>query len=174
MEKVDKNARLNITGDSLVVNNNGNNFESVKANVKLRSGKWYYEARLDSYGLVQIGWCTSAFKPDTAAGNGVGDDENSWAYDGSRQQKWHGGSESYGQYWSSGDIIGCAVDLDNKKMNFFRNGSDMGVAYEGFNFGDGLCPAASFSNGQSMTFNFGKTNFRYPHSNPSSRCCTAS
>lgn len=132
------------------------------------------------------------------AGNGVGDDENSWAYDGSRQQKWHGGSEYYGQYWSSGklipstlfcfsllffefvlsflylfllipllkgDIIGCAVDLDNKKMNFFRNGSDMGVAYEGFNFGDGLSPAASFSNGQSMTFNFGKTTFRYPHPN---------
>ena len=55
--------------------------------------------------------------------------------------------------------------MDNKKMNFFRNGSDLGVAYENFTATDGLSPAASFSNGQSMTFNFGKTNFRYPHPN---------
>jgi len=165
VEKLEKNMRINVTGDGLVVNNPGNNFDSVKGNVKLRSGKWYYEARLDSYGMVQIGWCTSEFKPNTSAGTGVGGDQFSWAYDGSRQQKWHGGSEYYGQYWSNGDIIGCAVDLDNKKMNFFRNGSDMGVAYENFNSGDGLYPAASFSNGQSMTFNFGKSNFRYPHSN---------
>jgi len=165
LEKVDKNASISITGDGLVANNSGNNFDSVKANVKLRSGKWYYEARLDSYGTVQVGWCTGEFQPDISQGNGVGDDQNSWAYDGSRQQKWHGGSEYYGQYWSNGDIIGCALDLDNKKMHFFRNGSDMGVAYEGFSIGDGLFPAASFSNGQAMTFNFGKTNFRYPHPN---------
>jgi hypothetical protein len=36
------------------------------------------------------------------AGNGVGDDSNSWAYDGSRQRKWHAGSAYYGQYWYAG------------------------------------------------------------------------
>ncbi len=56
-----------------------------------------------------------------------------------------------------------ALDLDNKKMNFFRNGYDLGVAFEGFSVGDGLYPAVSLTQGQQCIFNFGKTPFKYPH-----------
>lgn len=114
----------------------------------------------------------------TQAGNGVGDDAQSWAYDGSRQRKWHAGSGYYGQYWyagtqhflscslscglsrvwigSPGDFIGVAIDLDAKKMDFYRNGYHMGTAYEGFSVGDGLYPALTLS-GSTLT-----TVSRYP------------
>jgi hypothetical protein len=38
----------------------------VRCNVKLRSGKWFYEVKLDTNGLFQIGWCNTAFTPDAA------------------------------------------------------------------------------------------------------------
>jgi len=163
VSKIESNTRITITNDGLTANNTGNSFDTVRANVKVRSGKWFYECKIESYGTVQVGWVTDEFTPSSSAGNGVGDDAHSWAYDGSRQQKWNNGSSYYGQYWSSGDVIGCALDLENKKMSFFRNGSDMGVAFENFNPSSGMYPAATVSSSQKVTFNFGKTKFAYPH-----------
>lgn len=37
----------------LKVENTGNNFENVKADVKVRGGKWYYEVKLHTYGKVR-------------------------------------------------------------------------------------------------------------------------
>jgi len=162
MVKAEKTSRVTVSADGLTVNNTGSTFDTVKSDVKVKSGKWYYEVKLITNGLFQIGWCTSDFRPDANAGNGVGDDAKSWAYDGSRQKKWNSGSEYYGQYWYTGDHIGVALDLDNKKMNFYRNGSDLGVAFENFNPGDGLHPAATLSQGQQCVFNFGKTPYIYP------------
>mgnify|MGYP007115661130 CR=1 FL=1 len=34
--------------------------------MKVKSGKWYYEIKLITNGLFQIGWCTTAFTPDAA------------------------------------------------------------------------------------------------------------
>jgi len=95
---------------------------------------WYYEVELQSDGLMQVGWVSSAFLSDTsishhgemskagkgdqaeAAADGVGDDNNSWGFDGYRQLKWHAGvSSSYGPQtgviWKAGDIIGCCLEL---------------------------------------------------------------
>lgn len=163
MVKMEKNSRIELSADGLTAKNAGTNFESVRCNVKVKSGKWYYEIKLITNGLFQIGWCTTAFTPDAAAGNGVGDDSDSWAYDGSRQRKWHAGSAYYGQYWYAGDYIGVAIDLDAKKMDFYRNGHNMGTAYDNFSVGDGLYPAVTLSGGQQCSFNFGKTPFAYPH-----------
>ena len=48
-----------------------------------------------------------------ADGDGTGDDEHSWSYDGHRTSKWHNGSTTWGKSWSSGQVVGCAVDSDN-------------------------------------------------------------
>lgn len=63
-------------------------FTSVTSKLKVTGGKWYYEAVIISSGLKQIGWVTPDFVPDEN-GNGVGDDNNSWAYDGFRLMAWH-------------------------------------------------------------------------------------
>ena len=36
---------------------------------------------------MQVGWANHLFRGDSSNGDGVGDDTNSWAYDGCRQQK---------------------------------------------------------------------------------------
>ena len=84
--------------------------------VCLSTGKWYYEILIVEAGLAQFGWGDRDFEPSSESGDGTGDDEHSWAYDGHRTSKWHDGSTTWGKSWSSGQVVGCAVDLDNRKM----------------------------------------------------------
>ena len=51
------------------------------------------------------------------------------AYDGKRLCKWNGPSSPYGQAWTSGDVIGCCIDLDAREISFYRNGVSLGVAF---------------------------------------------
>jgi hypothetical protein len=128
--------------------------------VMLRSGVWYYEVTVLTAGVMQIGWADASFEGSALRGNGVGDDANSWAYDGCRQYRWHGTSDSWGTLWKPGDVVGCLVDLrkSNLTMSFSINGSfaaPMGVAFRGLNFAGGLCPALSYSRGERLVVNFG-------------------
>lgn len=69
------------------------------------SGQWYYECELRSQGVMQVGWADGLFAA-AEAGDGVGDDAHSWAYDGCRQQAWTQGSGAdYGLAWSAGDTV---------------------------------------------------------------------
>ena len=55
-----------------------------------------YEVLLGTPGLMQIGWCTVACKFNRE--EGVGDTENSFAYDGYREAKWtYRNSVKYGE-----------------------------------------------------------------------------
>jgi Kip1 ubiquitination-promoting complex protein 1 len=58
-------------------------------------GRYYYECKILTQGLMQIGWCTLA-TPFTSE-NGVGDDETSYAYDGMRVKKWNVQSSDFGE-----------------------------------------------------------------------------
>lgn len=47
-----------------------------------------------------------------------------------RQQKVSGAdSQQYGEYVNNGDILGCALDLENKTLQYWLNGKDWGVAF---------------------------------------------
>lgn len=84
---------------------------------------------LRSGGCIRIGWALPACCP-SSRNVGVGEDEFSWACDGFRAMKWHGTTSPtsspydhgvpYGNDWRSrsGDVIGCAVDLDAGVMSF--------------------------------------------------------
>ena len=63
----------------------------------LRGGKWVYEVEILSTGgsIIQVGWGTSMFRPSEDNGDGVGDDEHSWSYDGNRCKAWHGKDHKY-------------------------------------------------------------------------------
>jgi hypothetical protein len=71
---------------------------------------WYYEVEVVSGGLAQIGWADPGFASSADAADGVGDNDSSWAYDGSRQLKWHAEkSAPYGDAWAAGDIVCSGV-----------------------------------------------------------------
>jgi len=163
--KMDPKGAIKMSKDGLEVDNSGNNFETCRADVKVRGGKWYYEVKLQTYGQIRIGWCTDNCNIQANAYTGIGQDNDSYAYDGSNQKAWGGantGGVRYGEYWNSGDIIGTVLDLDNKSISFYRNGNDMGVAFNNINVADGIYPALSLQKKQKVSANFGKSAFKYP------------
>jgi hypothetical protein len=90
---------------------------------------FYYEVRLVSGGLAQIGWAIPGFVPNSEDGDGVGDDAFSWAYDGSRSIRLHNAqTQSYGKPWNAGDVVGCLCHQGT--ISFTLNGDDeFGTAF---------------------------------------------
>lgn len=96
----------------------------------LCQGRWYYEVILQTAGVAQIGWANDQFTADSSNGDGVGDDGNSWGYDGFRQLKFHNSVISeYGDEWKSGDCIGCLYDGDKGMLSYYVNGKEIGDAF---------------------------------------------
>ncbi|KAI3775874.1 hypothetical protein L1987_45630 [Smallanthus sonchifolius] len=138
-------------------------FSSARANACVWKGKWMYEVTLETDGLQQLGWATisCSFTEHT----GVGDADDSYAYDGKRVIKWNLNSEPYGQSWVIGDVIGCCIDLETDEISYYRNGAPLGVAFNGIKKtvpGLGYYPAISLSQGERCDINFGGRPFRYP------------
>lgn len=123
------------------------------------SNKYAYEVKLESDGLMQIGWVNENFEFDAEGGSGVGDDTHSYGYDGCRAKKWHGKycsmRTSYGLKWAEGDIITCAIDMDIGEIRYYKNGEDMGAAFYGVLVSCAWYPAISLSTGQQCKFQFG-------------------
>lgn len=111
---------------------------------------------------MQIGWCSSkcTFTQDT----GVGDTKNSYGFDGSKQRIWHVHTRKYGPYWRSGDVFGVCLDMDDGKIEYYRNGVSLGIAFDDVARGPGIAlfPAASLAFDDSLTVNFGGSPFRHP------------
>ncbi|XP_015890975.3 E3 ubiquitin-protein ligase RKP isoform X1 [Ziziphus jujuba] len=138
-------------------------FSSVRANACVWKGKWMYEVILETSGIQQLGWATVSC-PFTDH-KGVGDADDSYAFDGMRVRKWNKEDEPYGQPWVVGDVIGCCIDLDCNEISFCRNGVSLGVAFHGIRKmgpGDGYYPAISLSPGERCELNFGARPFKYP------------
>ncbi|KAK4765336.1 hypothetical protein SAY86_026426 [Trapa natans] len=138
-------------------------FSSVRANACVWKGKWMYEVILETSGVQQLGWATLSC-PFTDQ-KGVGDADDSYAFDGRRVRKWNKEAEPYGQSWVAGDVIGCCIDLDDGKISFYRNGISLGIAFDSIRQMEprgGYYPATSLSQGERCEFNFGARPFRYP------------
>ncbi|KAJ4847946.1 hypothetical protein Tsubulata_018544 [Turnera subulata] len=138
-------------------------FSSARANAWVWKGKWMYEVLLETSGVQQLGWATLSC-PFTEH-KGVGDADDSYAFDGKRVSKWNNDPEPYGQSWVVGDVIGCCIDLDSDEILFYRNGVSLGVAFRGIRKmgpGFGYYPAISISQGERCELNFGARPFKYP------------
>lgn len=138
-------------------------FSSARANACVWEGKWMYEVILETSGIQQLGWATLSC-PFTDQ-KGVGDADDSYAFDGRRVNKWNKDAEPYGQSWVVGDVIGCCIDLECDKISFYRNGVSLGVAFHGIRKmrpGRGYYPAISLSQGERCELNFGARPFKYP------------
>ncbi|KAL1923497.1 uncharacterized protein VTP21DRAFT_8477 [Calcarisporiella thermophila] len=154
-----KTSLLCLSYDHLEVRNDAGTFESVCATHGVTGGgKYAYEIVLKTDGMIQVGWATDRCHFDAAGGNGVGDDSESYSYDGERCMKWHGSvhlPKRYGDRWSKGDVITVALDLDAGKISYSRNGAPLGVAFGKVDTRKIWYPAISVASGEGCRARFG-------------------
>ena len=139
------------------------NFSSCRATHCFYAGRWMYEAVLGTGGIQQIGWATLSCVFNRE--EGVGDGEDSYAFDGKRVKKWSMDAANYGQAWAPGDVIGCCADFDDGELVFYRNGKSMGTAFRDVRTLKpelGYFPAISLSEDERCTLNFGTQPFYFP------------
>ena len=84
------------------------------------TGKWYAEVECDVVGSG-VGFGISE-EVSTAINSYIGNLSTAFAYY-SNGQSFHEGGRSFGDSFTSGDIIGIAVDMDNKKIYYSKNGT---------------------------------------------------
>lgn len=134
-------------------------------------GKWYWEVLVTgggSAGSSIIGIVPIA----PQVGRRPGLETGSFGY-GATAQKWISGvNTSYGATWTTGDIIGVALDLDSAttSITFYKNGVSQGQAATGLS--GTFAPAF---NGQATTAyaaNFGQRPFAYTAPSGFKALCT--
>ena len=112
-------------GNTRVDFDNGTSTVYNISTIGVASGKWYCEVKavdVPSYGEIGI-----ASRPCIAAGNNDKLTFNEFNYgytanNGNVKSNNTGGS-SYGDSFTDGDMIGIALDLDNNKLYFSKNGT---------------------------------------------------
>ena len=100
----------------------------------LTKGKWHFEVKVgDSNGKNCIG-IAGATTPHVSGDSTLafGDSANEYSYTATGELRHSGSSTgSWGSSFTNGDIIGCAFDLDNNELFFYKNGTiqNSGSAY---------------------------------------------
>jgi hypothetical protein len=144
-------------------------FVTVRSALRCPLGsRGYYELEiLDRVGKYpQYGFAAPAFERMLgSSSDGVGDDDKSWAVDGTRQLKWHNGEETYPCTWQAGDVIGLACDLSTMQMHVSVNGSFAAPNGAVFELDpdavhDGLFAAFSGKSGK-VRYNLGEAPFKH-------------
>lgn len=91
----------------------------VRANSGVSSGKYYWEITINTIGGgFRVGAGTSS-----ANLNGyVGNDYNGYGYHSDGETSYGAITSSYGDTFTTGDVIGVALDMDNGRIFFSKNG----------------------------------------------------
>jgi len=138
-------------------NRTTNYTNTTLATMGVSSGKWYYEATVNSGSMI-VGWAKAGVNLDYF----LGVDSLGWSYSYSGQ-KWNNNSaQAYGATYTTGDVIGCALDLSAGTLEFFKNGTSQGVAFTGLSgeFFPGVGDGSS-SDSVVASVNFGQRAFAY-------------
>lgn len=86
-------------------------------------GVYYYEVTITKDGLCRVGWATMAGSLK------IGTDFESFGYGGTGKKSYGKKFDDYGTSFTTNDVLGCFLDLDNLKIWWSKNGTHFPVAY---------------------------------------------
>ena len=119
------NAPTYSNGNNTVVTANGTSaYFGGTSSLGVSSGKWYTEFKVSD--VTADAFIGITFDPAEDARNNryTGQSSSSWGYySGDGNYRTNGSATSYGATFTTGDIIGIAMDLDNAKLYFSKNGT---------------------------------------------------
>ena len=144
-----------------------NHWNLVEATFVVNSGKWYWEQQAGGtisstshilFGIISHG----SHKQNLAAPHAYNGTIS--YYDGTGQKRINNAYSTYGDsYNATGDVIGTALDMDNRTVTFYKNGTSQGsidIDLANDNFLE-AAPYCSVINATTATFNFGQRPFAY-------------
>jgi len=130
----------------------------TESTIGVSSGKWYAEIKVTAASGIDriIGIST----PNT--NNQPGYTADSYGYYGNGQKINNNSLSAYGASYTTGDVIGIALDLDAGTLTFYKNGTSQGTAFTGIS-GTYLISVADSSNAGTCSYNanFGQRPFAY-------------
>ncbi len=165
----DKDANITLSGANLVVTSTLDNWRSARAADGKSVNKWYWEVTSSvqaagTYNLVGVGKSTAGLASYCGA------DADGWGYSAAGGGIYNNGTLLVGApSFAQGDIIGVALDLDNGKLWFSKNGvwinsgdPSTGASPQASGIWGTLYPMVSpGKSGNQLTANFGQTALAY-------------
>jgi hypothetical protein len=150
-------ANLSATFDSA----SGTRYGTI-GTIGVSSGKWYWEYEFSAGGNSALLGITQ--KPFAVQmGSWPGEQTGDYGYFGSNGNKYTAGSGSaYGATFTTGDVIGVALDLDAGTLTFYKNNTSQGTAFSSITgtffpaIGKGIT-----ATGITSFINFGQRPFAY-------------
>ena len=135
-----------------------------KGTMAVSSGKWYYEYTHGATADGSIG-VVNASATSLVSNGMVGNSSYGWAVnnDGAKE---NGNSET-ASYMSGGyttnDVIGVALNMDDGEITFYKNGSSAGVAFNNLGSKGAMFPAicTHSDSGNFDKLNFGQKSFAH-------------
>ena len=115
-------ASATLTNGNTKVATNSSAYSATLTSLGASSGKYYAEFKLIDKGS---GYCQIGIKgkQPTSTSDGVGAGSDGLAYRKDGYKVLNGSSSTYGTSYDNNDIIGIAMDLDNNRLFFSKNGT---------------------------------------------------
>ena len=138
--------------------------EQIRSTFGLTSGKWYWETKpTTANGGLSVGVLKE--NASMTLDDSLGKDDYGWSYDSDGSSRHNNSSTSSGfDTYTTNDIIGVALDLDNHEIFFYKNGTAQNSGNKAFDLDTGetyFAACGSNSNGSTETLqvNFGNAPF---------------
>jgi len=139
---------------------------SQGATMAFTSGKYYFEATATTVSGANVTWigvCNNLtyYSLGTWTSAFVRDYGYTYASNGKSYTNATPSGTTYGATYTSGDIIGVAIDADAGTMTFYKNGTSQGTAFTGMSYTGGYVFGCTEDNSNVVDFNFGQRPFSY-------------
>ena len=154
-------------GSGVTISNGNLNWSSTSAyasvgNFAISSGKYYWEITagtfLSSSLVIGIAAVSVGTTPQHWVTGSYG-----WGYIDDGRKINNNSATSYGATYTTGDIIGVALDLSGGNLTFYKNGVSQGVAYSGLSLSLSYAALLDSITASTVTAtaNFGQRPFSY-------------